>query len=304
MKNIYLIAFLIFSGMLATAQTLPNSDFELWDDEASYPSPEAWNTPNNYTLLANIYTVNRSDDAYSGSFSISLETKLIDVLGTQILVPGAITLAEFSLDFNNQSLNYHGGYFLQENVRQLTGMYKYSNAGNDSATILMYNFRNREGEDYDTIGYGYTYLHDAEEWTHFTVNMKYLNGHVPDTFNVLIMSTTDEGVQDPVHAGSTLQVDSLSILTNTGVIDLWKKPIALHVFPNPATTQISFETLESSGKRELTISDPTGKTILKTKFKDKIITLPLSGLPPGMYTYSVTEGDRIINSGPFIKNNH
>ncbi len=301
MKNIHLVALLILSSLVATAQTLPNNDFELWDDEASYPSPEAWNTPNSYTLLANIYTVNKSDDAYSGSFSISLETKLIDVLGTQILVPGAITLADFSLNFNDQTLDYHGGYFLQENVQQLTGMYKYSSAGNDSATILMYNFRNREGEEYDTIGYGYTYLHDAEDWTPFIVNMKYINGHVPDTFNVLIMSTTDEGVQDPAHAGSTLLVDSLSILTNTGIIDLWKKPTTLHVFPNPATTQISFETTETSRERELVISDPVGKTVLKTKFKDKIITLPLSGLPPGMYTYSVREGNRIINSGPFIK---
>jgi hypothetical protein len=301
MKNIYLVVLLIFSGILATAQTLPNSDFELWDNEASYPSPEAWNTPNNYTLLANVYTVNRSDDAYSGSFSISLETLLIDFLGTQILVPGAITLADFFIDFNNQTLKYYGGYFLQENVKQLTGVYKYHNAGNDSAAILMYNFRHREGEDYDTIGYGYTYLHDAEEWTHFTVNMKYLNGHVPDTFNVLIMSTTDEGVQDPAHAGSLLLVDSLSILTNTGIIDLWKKPVALHVFPNPATTQISFETAKPAKERTLCISDPAGRIILKTEFKDKLFTLPLSGFTPGMYAYSVTEDSRIVNSGTFIK---
>ncbi len=301
MKNIYLVAFLLFSGMILTAQTLPNSDFELWDDEASYPTPEAWNTPNSYTLLANVYTVNKSDDAYSGSFSISLETTLIDVLGTQILVPGAITLAEFSLDFNNQTLNYHGGYYLQENVKQLTGVYKYRNAGNDSAAIVMYNFRNREGEEYDTIGYGYAYLHDAEDWTHFTVNMKYLNGHVPDTFNVLIMSTTDDGVQDPVHAGSVLLVDSLSILTNTGIIDLWKKPVALHIFPNPATTQISFETKEPARERELTITDVTGRSILKTEFNDKIITLPLSGFAPGIYSYTVTETNRIVNSGSFIK---
>ncbi len=301
MKNLLLAMCLVFFTMHISAQTLPNSDFELWDDEASYPSPESWNTPNKYTLLANVYVVEQSTDAYSGSYAARLETKIIDVLGTEVLVPGAITFADFAVDVMNQTFSYSGGYFLPQNVQQLTGMYKYQNAGNDSATILMYNFRNRENEEYDTIGYGYTYLHDAEEWTPFVVNMRYINGHVPDTFNVLFMSTTDEGLTDPAHAGSVLFIDSLAIHTNTGILNLWEKPVALHVFPNPATTNISFETEEIATGRQLILSDPAGKILLKREFQNKIINLPLSGYPPGMYTYTVTEGKRIVNSGSFIK---
>ncbi len=301
MKNLLLLMCLVWAAMHISAQTLPNSDFELWDDEASYPSPESWNTPNKYTLLANIYVVEQSTDAYSGSYAASLETKLIDVLGTQVLVPGAITFADFAVDVMNQTFSYSGGYFMQQNVQQLTGMYKYQNEGNDSATILMYNFRNREGEAYDTIGYGYTYLHDAEEWTPFEVNMKYINGHVPDTFNVLFMSTTDEGLMDLTHVGSHLLIDSLAIHTNTGILNLWEKPIALHVFPNPATTHISFEAVEIAKGRQLILSDPAGRVLLEKEFQNKIINLPLSGFPQGVYAYTVTEGNRIVNSGSFIK---
>jgi len=221
MKNLLLAMCLVFFTMHISAQTLPNSDFELWDDEASYPSPESWNTPNKYTLLANVYVVEQSTDAYSGSYAARLETKIIDVLGTEVLVP--------------------------------------------------------ENEEYDTIGYGYTYLHDAEEWTPFVVNMRYINGHVPDTFNVLFMSTTDEGLTDPAHAGSVLLIDSLAIHTNTGILNLWEKPVALHIFPNPATTNISFETEEIATGRQLILSDPAGKILLKREFQNKIINLPLSG---------------------------
>ncbi len=296
----------IFLALLTTqiaAQTLPNNDFELWNDEASIPTPESWNTPNNYTMLGvgSPSVVDKSTDAYSGMYSVRLETKMIDFTVMKVPVPGAITLADFSIDITNQTLVYFGGYFLQQNVQKLTGMYKYQGVGNDSASILMYNYSNRDGESFDTIGYGYKYLRDATEWTPFEVKMRYINSHVPDTFNVLFMSTTDEGVTDPAHAGSVLYIDSLVIYTNTGILNLWEKPIALHVFPNPATDKIRFEAEEAVKGRQLIISDASGKIILKKEFQNKIINLPVFGFPAGMYTYSVTEGRRIVNSGSFIK---
>ncbi len=302
MKNFIVIISLVFSGIYTTAQTLPNNDFELWDDEADYPSPFDWNTPNPFTYLAGENVVNKSTDAYSGEYSARLETKLINFLSMEFLAPGLITLADFNVDILTQTFSYSGGTFLQQNVQKLTGIYKYQGVGNDSATILMYNFRNPEGEEYDTIGYGYAYLRDADEWTPFTVNMKYLNSHVPDTFNVLIMATTDEGVTDFAHAGSIMFVDSLAIHTNTGILNLWEKSITLHVYPNPATSVINFETDETGKDRKLVISNPTGKIISRLSFKEKTITFNISEFSTGVYSYSVVEANRIVNSGSFIIN--
>lgn len=64
---------------------------------------------------------------------------------------------------------------------------------------------------------GFTFLNDTDEWQPFTVMMQYLNYSVPDTFNVLIASLSLVGAKD----GSTLWVDSLTIFTNTGFINLW-----------------------------------------------------------------------------------
>ena len=303
MKNMILFVWVFFLTILfGYGQQLPNNDFEEWVEESGYQNPLNWNTPNEFTNLASAIVVDKSNDSYSGEFSARLETKHINFLSFEFLAPGLITLADFNVDILTQAFSYSGGTFLQQNVQKLTGMYKYQGAGNDSAVILMYNFRNREGEEYDTIGNGYTYLHDAEEWTSFTVNMRYINGHVPDTFNILIMSTTDEGITDFEHAGSTMFVDSLAIHTNTGIINLWEKPIALRVYPNPATSVINFETDETGKDRKLIISDPTGKIISRLHFKEKTITFDLSEFSSGIYSYSVVEANRIVNSGSFIIN--
>ncbi len=282
-------------------QQLPNSDFENWVETNNYQNPVNWNTPNVYSTLAGEAVVDKSDDAYSGAFSARLESKVINFLNQLFLIPGAITLAKFNVDIINQEFSYSGGMFLQQNIYQLKGRYKYHGVGNDSATILMYNFRNRENESYDTIGYGYTYLNDADVWTPFTVTMRYINGHVPDTFNVLIMSTTDEGLQDITHGGSELFIDSLTIYTNTGIINLWEKPIALHVYPNPSSSEVNFEQVEAGKSHLLKIYNQDGKLMETRAFRSKIISIDISEFSTGTYSYVVIDNERIIYSGTFIK---
>lgn len=300
MKNKFLAIILLLSATFTFGQIVNNS-FESWVQTGNYENPEYWNTPNVYTQLAQETVVEKSNDAYSGLFSAKLESKVINFFDQSFLAPGVITLAKFKIDIQTQDFSYSGGQFLQQNVYELSGMYKYRGAGNDSAVVLMYNFRNRPNEDYDTIGRGYTYLNDAEDWTSFTVRMKYLNGHVPDTFNVLIMSTTDEGLQDLSHGGSVLLVDSLSISTNTGIINLWEKPTALHVYPNPSSTLINFETEKTGKQRKLNVYNQEGKMMATTTFYDKIISLDISKYASGLYTYAVVESEKIINSGSFLK---
>jgi len=300
MKNKLLIIVLILITAFGYAQ-IPNNSFEEWVQTNNYENPKNWNTPNVYTQLGSATVVDKSDDAFSGNFSARLESKEIKIGTLTFLAPGAITLADFQINPATQTFSYSGGLFLQQNVYELKGMYKYQGVGNDSAVIVMYNFRNRANEDYDTIGRGYTYLNDAENWTPFTVKMKYLNGHIPDTFNVLIMSTTDEGLQNMSHDGSVLLVDSLSISTNTGIINLWEKPIALHVYPNPSSSIIHFEIEKAEKNRELVLYDQEGRILVTSAFHTKIISLDISEFSSGMYSYAVVEADKIINSGSFLK---
>lgn len=295
MKKILAI-FMLLSTTTVFSQSLPNNNMEEWDNAIIYEQPQNWNTPNPYTALLGVISVSKSDDAFSGNYSAKLETK--ELLGGQIVVPGVITLADFAINIADSSFSMHGGYFLQENVYKLSGRYKYSGVEGDSASILMYNFKNTNESGFDTIGVGFTFLNDTDEWQPFTVMMQYLNYSVPDTFNVIIASSSLVGAKE----GSTLWIDSLTIYTNTGIIDLWSPKKPLKVYPNPATDVINFSAIEIKTGSVLTIYDNFGRKIAENDFPNTSSKINISDFIPGVYAYALSLNNRILNSGTFIKN--
>ena len=293
MKNIFTLIVLFSIVLSGKAQTLPNNDFESWE-MGTYEDPEFWNTANYLTSLFGVVSVTKSENAYSGTYCARLET--IDITGlTQ--APGLLTLAEFTVNTSTFEYNFSGGYFLQENVSRLTGMYKYTGALDDSASIIIYNFKHPEGEEMDTIGVGMTFLYDTEDWTPFEVIMENNNNHLPDTFNVIILSS---GSTD-MNVGSVLLVDSVAIETNTGIIDLWNPQKPLHVYPNPAIETVNFEANEPATDRELIVYDLNGRIVNKTEFKSKTIQIDIKAFKAAVFSYSVIQDGRRVYSGTFLK---
>ncbi len=295
MKNIFTLALLLSIVSFGMAQTLPNNDFEIWENTGLYEEPESWHTPNQFTVLAGAVGVTKSEDPYSGTFAARLET--IDLLGGSVQAPGLLTLSDFDVDIASGDFSFAGGYFLQENVSKLTGMYKYAGVDGDSASIVIYNFSHPEGEEMDTIGFGLTFLQDAENWTPFEVIMVNNNDHLPDTFNVIILSS---GSSD-LNIGSVLFVDSIAIETNTGIIDLWNPLAPLHVYPNPAVSIVNFEADDVASDRVLTIYDLNGRILSKSDFNDKAIQVNTKVFTPGILSYQVTEKGKRVYSGSFLK---
>lgn len=295
MKNIFTLI-VLFSIMLSgKAQTLPNNDFETWENLGLFEEPEMWNTPNPFTSLVGAVCVSKSADSYSGSFAARLET--IEVLGGQFQAPGLLTLSEFSVDISSGDFSFSGGYFLQENVSKLTGMYKYAGVDGDSASIIIYNFKHPEGEEMDTIGIGIAFLHDAEDWTSFEVIMENNNNHLPDTFNVMILSSGSTSL----NIGSVLLVDSIAIETNTGIIDLWNPQKPLRVYPNPAVETVNFEANEAATDRELIVYDLNGRIVNKTEFNSKTIQIDIKAFKAAVFSYSVIQDGKRIYGGTFLK---
>ena len=291
MKNIFTLILFFSIVVFGKAQVLPNNDFESWEDFGTYEQAEFWDSPNG----TGIECVTKSEDAYSGSYAARLET--IEILGGLYYVPGLLTLADFSINMVELNFTLQGGLFLQENVAKLTGMYKYAGVDGDSASVVIYNFRHPEGEEMDTIGVGFTFLHDAEDWTPFEVMMINKNDHLPDTFNVVLISSGSEEVK----VGSVLLIDSLTIETNTGIIDLWNPISPLHVYPNPAIEIVNFEAGENASNRELVIYDLNGRIVSQTAFNNKTIQIDTKAFNPGLFSYQVTEKGKRIYGGSFLK---
>jgi len=299
MKNILVIFVLLFS-VNSFSQSLPNSDMEDWDNLFFYKEPHDWFTLNPFVVLGSggsAVAVERSSDAYSGSYSAKILTAKITANGQDVVVPGILTLAEFNLDLTDSTFSFTGGYFLQENVKFLRGYYKYSGGEGDSASVLIYNYKNDEGI-MDTIGFGFGFLGNTDEWTAFEVEMLNINDAVPDTFNVLFSSSTSISPQ----VGSALYIDSISIETNTGIIDLWNRAKPLQVYPNPAGERITFKSNSADEGRVLTIYDNFGKRIREYEFNELEKTISLNSIVSGVYVYKLTKGSSLLNRGSFIKN--
>ena len=298
MKKLVTVLILLCFSIISSAQTIPNSEFQEWITEGDFENPEFWSTSNNPILSAlGVVPVSKSTDAYVGDFSARLETKDVALLGLQI--PGILTLAEINIIVSPPSFNISGGLALQENVSKLTGMYKYDGVEGDSATVIIYNFKHNEGSDFDTIGYGFAYLQDASAWTPFIVNMQYVNSHIPDTFNVIFMSSSSPDFT--TGAGSVLLVDNIEIETNTGIINLNANLINVEVFPNPVTDYVQFETTELEDGRVINIYDLGGNLISTTSFSKLKTSININNLPPAPYTYCVLRHNIIQNRGSFIK---
>lgn len=294
MKILFLsFVFTLFS-IVSYGQMIPNNEFNDWTSFGSYSDPDGWKTPNPFLSIIGESTVFKSTDAYSGNYSVMMETRYLAGFAD---APGLITLADIFIDIANLEYSIEGGLPLNENVKQLTGMYKYQGVDNDSATVLIYNFKRDNQGEIDTIGYGLKYLHNTSDWTPFTVEMGYINSHVPDTFNVIFLSSGQE-----FHTGSVLQIDSVAIETNTGTFHIGENITIVNVFPNPTTDLITFETKETNKNRNLSIFDINGKLISTNNFVNKSIEVSVINLPIGNYTWQVAIKNNISASGIFIKN--
>ena len=286
---------------ISFSQTLPNNTFQKWISESSYEYPEDWNTPNPFVSVfpISITTVSKSTDAYSGNYSVFMETK--EILNGHLQVPGLITLADFNLDLANTSFSITGGLAFDVKVLSLTGVYKYDGANGDSATALICSYNHNEGEEVDTIGYGVTFLHDSPEWNLFSVDMNYFSNVKPDTFNVLILSSALD--MDDLHfmTGSRLYIDSLSVQTDAGIFSIPFERENVIAFPNPATSEITFKTENKIADSYLEIYSLEGRLICSVNYDNYSVTIPVNNLPTGKYVYVIKTNNIIKAQGSFSK---
>lgn len=85
-----------------------------------------------------------------------------------------------------------------------------------------------------------------------------------------------------------------------------KQEIKANVFPNPANDEINFDLTDIplDGSVRLRITNITGQTFLDRKVygTGNLLTVGVTTLPTGTYTYCLYQKDKILTKGKFIKN--
>jgi hypothetical protein len=278
-----ILSVFILSSLFSKAQSIPNNSFENWSSVGSYSDPTEWTTPNSTSYVFPFYvlTVTESSESADGTKSARLETK--DIL--DIPVPGLLTLGELNVNVFENTSSITGGVPFSYRPEKITGFYKYSPASNDSLLIAVFLLKfNNTTLQSDTIGIGaFSSPETINEFTDFEANIEYDNEEMPDSMNIIVMSSD---VTNPV-VGSVLHIDNLSFSYGVGTEQLFEENV-FRVFPNPFQNEIFIETTGSK-RTEVRIFDITGKLIFvktlnpKTKIK-KIIT---NNIPSGVYLLNV-----------------
>jgi len=299
MKKTLLLTILLATFLqcnVTFSQSIPNADFEEWQQEGSFNNPVSWGTSN--ISILSIITFNpvfqEISDVQSGNSCVKLETIEKDVSGDMVKVAGLITLGNFDINLSTRRAIVNGGIPFSKRPSLLSGYYKYSTSGLDSCIMSIFLTKfNQDTKVSDTLGIGLFTSSNQSEWTLFEAPINYSSSEDPDSMNIVILSS-DTSIFD---AGSTLYVDNifLDITSNVSPVILENEII---IFPNPAQEILTIN-LKSYNFESVNYSliNATGQIILYSKFHSQEELIDISKLDPGMYFVKITSR----NNPPFTK---
>jgi len=275
------------------AQTpLPNAGFENWDDEGNYFEPTSWGSANECADQISVYSVAKSTDAYSGSFSARMVTQ--DYL-TILKVNGVITTSAMNCDPFNPGIA--GGVNYTERPDSVVGWYKYWPQGNDNAYVQVM-LLNTMVSPVDTIGYvKYDMMDEVAVWTRFSAAIVYDSEDTHDLSSVLFNSSWGNGNENEGVHGSELRIDDVAFVFNpTGITenanaDKWG------VYPNPVAGELTIK-YAAGADAFLEILDATGKQVRYQKVGHSNSVIDVSELTTGLYIYQLKSvNDGILRTG-------
>ncbi|MEZ5014866.1 MAG: T9SS type A sorting domain-containing protein [Chitinophagales bacterium] len=291
MKNRLLLACsLICISALAYSQ-LPNGGMESWSPYTSaafvtVEIPDGWDTPDKIAADLGIDdpTVEKETTVInSGSAAAKLTTKTLNVLGTDLDVPGTMTTGTIGFDFVTFTPSVSGGANVSVAYESVEGSYRYSPAGADTMSVLVFMFLGT-----DTVGAG-QYRDEATTTSYgtFSCPITYFAPVIPDKMQVIV---TSSGGFTSLVAGSVLYVDDMSVTGGVAIDDLSAYGIEHNIYPNPASDHINIRN-PFQGEVTMEVFNLNGQKVDEQILNADINSIGLENYTSGVYMF------RLLNNG-------
>ena len=236
-KKLLFILTLTFA-VSAEAQNIPNAGFENWSD-FGYEDPNSWGTLNPLSILGMPISVTKSTERHGGAFSAKVETILADLemSGTPEPFPGILFIG--SLNVLSQSAVFGTPFTAKPD--SLVGWIKYSPVNDDACGVVVQLSKwDAVNMTQEFIGFGiYSSSSPSSSFYRFSVPIDYESQSTPDTLQVTVVSSADEGQG---QVGSAVWIDDLSLIYNTSSIGELNGP-SFEVFPNPVNDELSISSI-------------------------------------------------------------
>jgi hypothetical protein len=250
----------------AAPSALPNYDLENWVD-VNYLNPEGWYTTNSQVASQTFDAAQQSEDAYSGSYAIHLET--VNIWGTYN-VPGYLSLGELFFD----DVDPVGTIPYTYQPTSMSGYYKYMPVGDAIGFVSVEMIAGGE-----TIGGNAHEFEPQTDWTYFEIPLNY--SAVPEELRLIFASGE--------VVGSVLMLDDLSFNFPISVSE--NNKIHCSVYPNPATNSLF---VQSGYDENLNVEVFDLQLRLVKSFQlpaNSQIKLDISDLTPGVYVLTSDTAD-------------
>lgn len=265
-----------FTGPSIT-QIIPNGKFENWMS-MNFDVPQGW------YMTGLDGGVSKTTDKYTGTYAVKLVTQ---DLGGGDIEPAGISTGKPS--------SYLGGQTYTLLTDTLAGYYKYTPAGNDTASIgirLAKNGMPAGGTNYKLTAKS-TYTYFEVPFTAF---------QTPDSIRIDVLSSDWSNL--PTIGGSALYLDKLQLKSQPLGIGSIAGKAGCHVYPNPVHDKLQIEIQEHvSGVVSVVLYDAIGKQVLHNEYRlngGGTIAIPVAQLPAGSYYYNIRTGNS-ISCDKFVK---
>ena len=275
--------------LIGSSTPFPNGDFENWTANTS-EEPDGWATLNYAKTTVPSAT---KVTGFIGSHAIRVET--IQTIWGQTL--GYITNGQMG---NNGP---EGGIPVALNPSNLTGYYKYTPNGLDTAVVLVMTSRYEALMDSTImIEMAVIKLPPVTTYTPFQVNLYYSGFPFVDTVNISFASSNLLDSNAYVGLGSALYIDSLNMNYIPLGINKVNVNYGINIFPNPVSDFVTIALNANERILSLKIFDAIGKEILKQDANASTVNtkIDVSQFKPGVYFIEVRSGDGNIYRSKFI----
>lgn len=293
------------------AQTvLPIGDMEVWHNYSSGFPPTALEAPQGWKGLDSVIAqyaillqttakkqLFKTTDAHGGTNAARLLSRTYGApLNT---LPGVMSNANISIDINNMTYKLSGGTPVTQRFTDARAWIKYHPKNTTDSGILAVQAvlagQGAGGAD-SVVGVGaFVVGGTINTYTQITAHMTYVNPTVvPDHIQVGLISAANNNGADSTE----LLVDDVSIIAANGISQVLFHADVVHCYPNPTSNFIHLSTDETEALTWEAVAT-TGQLIASKEFT-KAATVPLQGIPAGIYFYRVLNKNReMIQTGKF-----
>lgn len=251
MKKLILLS--LFLPLFATAQTIPNGNFESWFTVGSLENPESWETDNTESYI----TVSKDTAAYEGNYAMRVTAQPTGVVSGEY--GEAYTF--FDINYIPSALNFYAKY--------------YSEAGGSSVEISFFNANEDEiYTEYWSSG------ESMEDYTLVSIPLTpFVTPEDPPPITARVRVSALVGDFAPGHAW--ISVDAMTIGMPQSIKGLER--VDFEIYPNPASEKI---TIQSSQDviGNFKIFDVQGKMVFEKRISETSVDIDIRKFSPGVYT--------------------